>query len=231
MATATPSVCNLFSEELKCAICLHRLKKPRALGCFHSFCEKCLGKYVEERATTGPVICPLCQKETALPEGGVTALSSDFRALKLIEVLEQEERQSKRKEFVCMCDVCGKTNANTNALYIRCAECAQIMCEQCGNAHGRMRISQSHTVAPISNKEETHATSSDAASEGGSTNICPNHEGYKLDTFCTTCLVPVCEECITTEHPVGDNHEHVLLSEFVPTMREQLGTRLCTNRG
>ena len=58
---------HLFSEELKCAICLHRLQKPRALGCLHSFCEKCLGKYVDEKATIGPVSCPLCQKETALP--------------------------------------------------------------------------------------------------------------------------------------------------------------------
>ena len=225
MATATPSVCDLFNEELKCAICLHRLKKPRALGCLHSFCERCLGKYVVERATSGPVICPLCQKETALSEGGVAALPSDFRALKLIEVLEQEERQSKRKEIVYMCDVCGKTKANADALYIHCSQCAQVMCEQCGNAHGRLRTTQNHTVAPVSNKEETHATSSDT-SEGGSPNICPNHEGCKLDTFCTTCLVPVCEECITTDHPVGDNHDHVLLPEFVPTMREQLGTRL-----
>ena len=226
MASATPLLSDLISEELKCAICLHRLKKPRALGCLHSFCGRCLGKYVDERATSGPVICPLCQKETALLESGVKALPSDFRALKLIEVLEQEERQRKRKEIVHMCDVCESTNAKANTLYIHCSECAQIMCEQCGNAHGRMRISQSHTVAPVSNfKEETDATSPDA-SEGGSTNICPNHEGYKLDTFCTTCLVPVCEECITTDHPVGDNHDHVLLSEFLPTMREQLGTGL-----
>ena len=226
MATATPSVCDLFNEELKCAICLHRLKKPRALVCLHSFCERCLGKYVVERATSGPVICPLCQKETALSEGGVAALPSDFRALKLIEVLEQEERQSKRKEIVYMCDVCGSTNAQGNALYIHCSECAQVMCEQCGNAHGKMRISQSHAVAPVSNKEEKYASSSLDTSEGGSTNICPNHEGYKLDTFCITCLVPVCEECITTDHQVGENHEHVLLSEFVPTMSEQLNTRL-----
>ena len=88
---------SVVSEEVECAICLNKLDTPRILTCLHSFCEKCLGKCVQNRkddssqSGNSTLKCALCNEDTALPDAGVRGLRLDFRATRLVEALQEKE--------------------------------------------------------------------------------------------------------------------------------------------
>ncbi|XP_061166742.1 tripartite motif-containing protein 2-like [Saccostrea echinata] len=61
-------------DHLTCPICFGEFDKPKALPCLHSFCQGCLTDFIVSRGyeSSGQFPCPVCQKPTMIPLGGVS---------------------------------------------------------------------------------------------------------------------------------------------------------------
>lgn len=83
----------LQEEFLSCKICLESFIKPKALPCLHSFCEHCLRDYVRRHPGEKPghFPCPMCRKDTKIPERGIGDFQDNFLLLSLSDTLEEDE--------------------------------------------------------------------------------------------------------------------------------------------
>ena len=137
MATAPDSSFHKQVEKLlTCCICDETLKGPRTLGCFHSFCKKCLAGYVEsqrKKAKKGRehmFECPLCRTQFQLKqEESVDQIRQCFFINNLLEMLSIQERASQ-----ISCDSCkGKV-----IVVSRCLKCEKFFCQNCLKAHNKL---------------------------------------------------------------------------------------------
>ena len=83
----------LQEEFLSCKICLESLRRPKALPCLHSFCESCLKDYVRRHpgGRPGYFPCPMCRKDTYIPQGGVEEFPDNFLLLSLSDTLLEDD--------------------------------------------------------------------------------------------------------------------------------------------
>lgn len=83
----------LQEEFLSCKICLESFIKPKALPCLHSFCEHCLRDYVRRHPGEKPghFPCPMCRKDTKIPERGIGDFQDNFLLLSLSDTLDEDE--------------------------------------------------------------------------------------------------------------------------------------------
>ena len=225
MATPLHNLLTTCKEEIECAICLSRFQTPRALTCLHSFCEKCLKKHECQRKRTGVIKCPLCQKESLIPTGGVSGFPLDFRVVRFIEALEKDEPPKEQVGRSYVCDVCGRNDKGKGSAFIHCLECAQVMCEACAVTHGRMGSSKDHTVTNVADLS-CGLDSMKTPGKMSFKSTCDKHQGKRFVRFCTTCLEPLCRDCITDGHQELEGHEHTSIKEYVPTMREEVDKRI-----
>ena len=80
-------------EFLSCKICLEPFLRPKGLPCFHTFCEHCLKDYVRRHPGIRPghFPCPMCRKDTRIPDGGIENLQDNFLLLSLSDTLEEDD--------------------------------------------------------------------------------------------------------------------------------------------
>ena len=221
---------SVVSEEVQCAICLNKLDTPRILTCLHSFCEKCLEKCVQNRkddsfqSGNSTLKCALCNEYTTLPDAGVRGLRLDFRATRLVEALQEKEtRVLKLASSAHRCEACGciDSGSTEKSLFTYCRECCQVLCQRCSAAHAGLRMTQTHTVANISDLLNGKVT----IQSKDHSMLCPKHADEKLKIFCVTCLEPVCHDCTLIDHSREEGHQLKFLKDFVPTIREELSSR------
>ncbi|XP_078592344.1 tripartite motif-containing protein 2-like [Branchiostoma floridae x Branchiostoma japonicum] len=126
-------------EFLQCWLCLDTFKQPKALPCLHTFCERCLQDYAEERSK---FLCPYCRADTTLPEGGVTALPDNFWIVSMKDLLhKQVPNQGNSESDLSMCRVHGNEDLSHH-----CNTCDDVICREC--------ISHSHSQHSVSKFEE-----------------------------------------------------------------------------
>ena len=63
-------VSKVMFDNRNCPICLDEFDEPKCLPCAHSFCLECL----EKTTNSSTIRCPLCQKESELPNGSAAEL-------------------------------------------------------------------------------------------------------------------------------------------------------------
>ncbi|OQR76395.1 tripartite motif-containing protein 71-like [Tropilaelaps mercedesae] len=146
---------------------------PKVLPCSHTVCAKCL-------AESGPFQCPQCSK---LDLAGCISLAS----LRLNDVLPS-------------CQSCDDRNPAKG----RCRDCNnELLCENCINAHQRVRLTRDHTILrfapspPISAFQEPRQYHP---------RTCIEHND-SLYIYCDNCEKPLCGKC-TTAHK-GHNLQYV----------------------
>lgn len=71
MASA-PFLVKIKEDFLSCAICSEEFKRPKALKCQHTFCEKCLTDYIIKTAydhnEKREFLCPICREIIDAPD-------------------------------------------------------------------------------------------------------------------------------------------------------------------
>ncbi|PVD36324.1 hypothetical protein C0Q70_03303 [Pomacea canaliculata] len=72
---ALPAQTNRHRE---CALCLEKLKSPRILPCFHTFCLQCLTGLVDNQQRKDSFPCPTCRTKIDIPPGGVSKFQVNF---------------------------------------------------------------------------------------------------------------------------------------------------------
>ncbi|KAJ8937289.1 hypothetical protein NQ318_020339, partial [Aromia moschata] len=78
-----------------------------------------------------------------------------------------------------------------------CADCSEFICDNCVQAHQRLKITKDHTIKP----KEDGLMELHAVSNGAPANLfCMNHPHEKLSLFCETCDKLTCRDCQLIEH-------------------------------
>ena len=69
-----------LTDVFECGICTDNLMVPKSLPCLHSFCHDCLAHYFQSNdiAASHVFLCPVCQAETVVPEGGAEKFPTNF---------------------------------------------------------------------------------------------------------------------------------------------------------
>ena len=197
MATASDATLSKQMEELlRCAICNETLEEPRTLGCFHSFCKKCLAKYVEserEQAKKGQehlFNCPLCRTQFQLSQGGsVDLIQPNFFINNLLEMISIVERMPHLH-----CESCNGQILAT----CRCVDCERYLCENCLTEHNKWPALSGHVVLTL---EELAKPENQVKAKAKQRCHKHGHENKHLEYYCKTCQQLVCITCVLLDHP------------------------------
>ena len=117
-------------DEFMCGLCLAEYTDPRALPCLHVYCRECLDALMARSQDPKVVSCPVCRKQTNVPDcGSAEGFPSDFRTKRLQEWSKALDRRTAAQlpatqtcrcsgcqsvQVTCICDTCGPL----------CRECA-----------------------------------------------------------------------------------------------------------
>ncbi|XP_066264936.1 tripartite motif-containing protein 2-like [Branchiostoma lanceolatum] len=182
---------------LTCDICQNIFDDPRILPCHHTFCARCLGKWCKGKSE---FTCPTCRQEVTLKEAGISSLPSNFHINKLIDFRTQQSRE----EVYPQCQMCESGAKVAGS----CRNCHFFLCKNCITAHGKTPALKDHNITQIDIPTEN----------------CPQHTDQPLTFYCLPCTKLVCQECTTTEHPKGPNHDPQEVSKVTEVFKEELQT-------
>jgi len=168
-----------WENPLRCCICFEKLKDPKLLRCFHTFCESCLEKFIGLRLE--PCFnCPLCLSNIDLPETEVKGLPDNFYVQAYNAV-----KASKNPCELCELD---------NDVLSRCMECNANMCVRCRTTHQKAKTTRSHKIVMLSDYEKK------VTARVSKKLLCKKHSNEELRFLCSSCDELVCQECSDGEH-------------------------------
>ena len=218
MASVKKSV---LMEYLQCTLCMEDMQRSCILQCHHSFCVKCLQKYMAQATDPEKMTCPICRKVTSLPGGNLTNLPPNFFMDNLKELSTKEtdddEDEMKvtvtadREMLICSLDDCQ------GEAVMYCTSCQEYLCQTCNDEHAASRFNRKHQTIKGAEAKGKVATSAK------SHHPCGRHSNQMLDMYCKTCQEIICHECCTTEH---SDHSLGTLRPFVKPCEERLDTLL-----
>ena len=202
MATAPDTSFHKQVEKLlTCCICDETLKEPRTLGCFHSFCKKCLGEYVESQRTKKAkkgrehmFECPLCRTQFQLKqEESVDQIRQCFFINNLLELLRIQKRASQ-----ISCDSCkGKV-----IVVSRCVECEDFFCKNCLIPHNNLPKFAKHVTLTL---EELAKPENQSKAKPIPRCDKEGHQNKRLDYYCNYCNELACKNCVLLDHKEAEH--------------------------
>ncbi|XP_071787379.1 transcription intermediary factor 1-alpha-like [Asterias amurensis] len=205
-------------DYLECSICQEEYTEPKLLDCLHSFCKHCLLEYhTTNYKDAKMLICPLCRKETQLPETGVEDFKSNFILTGLAGQLEQVSSLEHSK---LVCNLCEEKNKATHFCY----DCPMFICANCYKMHKKIPLLLSHTVATL--KDVRNGKTAMKKTKPKRHPECQTHEGEVMWFYCTTCDVMICQACTVIDHR-NPQHEYIDCNQASSTYKQSL-TQLFT---
>ncbi|XP_071809151.1 E3 ubiquitin-protein ligase TRIM33-like [Asterias amurensis] len=200
-------------DYLECSICHEEYTEPKLLDCLHSFCKHCLLEYhTTNYKDAKMLICPLCRKETQLPETGVEDFKSNFILTGLAGQLEQVSLSANSK---LVCKLCKEKN---EATYF-CCDCLMIICANCNEIHNQIPASASHTVATLKDISEGKIAMKKTKPKRHPE--CQTHEGEVMWFYCKTCNMMICQACTVIDHR-NPQHEYIDCNQASSTYKQSL---------
>ncbi|XP_071787381.1 E3 ubiquitin-protein ligase TRIM33-like [Asterias amurensis] len=200
-------------DYLECSICHEEYTEPKLLDCLHSFCKHCLLEYhTTNYKDAKMLICPLCRKETQLPETGVEDFKNNFILTGLAGQLEQVSSLEHSK---LVCNLCEEKNKATHFCY----DCPMFICANCYKMHKKIPSLLSHTVATL--KDVRDGKTAMKKTKPKRHPECQTHEGEVMRFYCTTCDVMICRDCTVIDHR-NPQHEYIDCNQASPTYKQSL---------
>ena len=199
MASAPdPAPVKRMEELLTCCVCKETLNEPTTLPCFHSFCKKCLARYVEiqrddarrEARAEHLFKCPTCRTQFQLRQTqSVERLPSNHFINNLLDILKiQQEAQN------LPCESCnGQLPAEC-----RCVQCESYLCKICLKTHNNWPAFKRHDVLTL---EELAKPENQAKAKAKPRCHKDGHENKPLEYYCKTCQQLACITCVLLDHP------------------------------
>lgn len=178
-----------LEHEVSCSMCLEIFKDPKQLPCLHSFCLACLNHLASSRAENGKIKCPVCTRETAVPEcGTLESLPCSFYLNGLLEVLATKRCDTSKVS----CGNCDRTSQESSY----CFECGKFWCQQCLIGHNILRENQDHRVVGLKDFR-----TKDFEEVIKRPVFCAKDlHNDVLKFYCMVCNVAVCQSCLNVEH-------------------------------
>ena len=90
----------LVKRILSCELCSHVMGAhpscyaPKFLDCSHTFCAKCVSKYMEQMGIFSSIICPVCNEETVVGVNGIDGLHDNQTIIRLFDILNDYDMKS-----------------------------------------------------------------------------------------------------------------------------------------
>jgi hypothetical protein len=194
-------------------LCEGKLRNPKTLSCFHSFCSDCIESLINAANREGrKPECPNCLNEIVLPkesekgkekEGPLAGLTCHPFVKRLLE----ESKIDANADFPNggLCEFCDQKEASG-----LCSTCNQIFYDACQRGHKKQRCSLNHEFVSLDQYDPRKKST-----------LCPVHVGNLLEIFCMTCKANVCSLCSTTEH---NKHDLVILKDWVGIQKQKIET-------
>ena len=183
---------NNLKKEAECPLCIETVKNPKTLPCLHSFCLECLEKLAgfTRRQLQTTIKCPVCQTSFQIPEENTfNNLPTSFHLNRLVDVLALKESSAQAQK----CDSCEDNNTATSYCFV----CHNYLCEDCFEAHQRLKATRGHRNVLIDKLQ-----AQDVEELINRPVMCSHqyHENQALEFYCEECQVPICHKCSVVSH-------------------------------
>ncbi|XP_028392061.1 E3 ubiquitin-protein ligase TRIM33-like [Dendronephthya gigantea] len=223
MATAPDSAPTKQIEELlKCCICKETLNEPKSLPCFHSFCKKCLARYIEvqrekaerERRVQLLFHCPMCRTQFELKQGdSVERIPPNYFINNLLEILPVIQQQTQKLH----CESCKVAEASVTS---RCIECERYLCKNCLTVHNNWPDFKNHDVMTLA---ELAKPENQGKARGKPRCKKEGHGNKHFEFYCNTCQELACINCVVLNHSKA-NHDYHPIETVVKQHKKSLET-------
>ncbi|XP_071789126.1 E3 ubiquitin-protein ligase TRIM56-like [Asterias amurensis] len=186
--------------HLKCTICCKRFTDPKTLDCLHSFCCNCLDKQKQIQQINGlKITCPLCKRETPLPETGIQDLRDNLTLISLVEEEGLKEQLVASQLNKIKCEACDEGEEAIS----RCMDCDDYLCKDCQWAHKRLSKMKNHKIAPLGDLRS--GTVSFKSRVRDTIPKCAKHSNQDICTYCITCQMLICTACAVADHKAPEH--------------------------
>ncbi|KAJ8320853.1 hypothetical protein KUTeg_002440 [Tegillarca granosa] len=126
-------------NPLLCYLCNEKYDDPCILGCYHSFCCRC----VRGRAKDGKINCPLCGSETTIKEGMGSPPADQLMKFLVESSIEEKEK-------------CANCDNETEQMFF-CNTCSQPLCSTCRDDTHKAKMFARHEIVVLSKRtKEIH---------------------------------------------------------------------------
>ncbi|XP_033644041.1 E3 ubiquitin-protein ligase TRIM71-like [Asterias rubens] len=205
----TETTCKIRHVHIECPICLSRFTNPKILDCLHSFCFKCLQELIDKQDPKKDlIICPMCKKETPIPDEGLSDLLSCFFLSSLIDdVINLEGPKENINPPVLTCVWCDEGLEDVS----RCVDCDASFCKTCLKNHAKPKSNRHHQIVNAVDSSNERPKDKDKTKAPK----CRKHTDMELCFYCDTCDILVCPKCAVLDHRAS-NHN---LSEINDSIR------------
>ncbi|XP_074660160.1 E3 ubiquitin-protein ligase TRIM33-like isoform X2 [Tubulanus polymorphus] len=200
------NVCSLCKENFTSS------KQPKLLPCLHSFCKNCLFEFNAERRQQQ-------QQQQGVDDRSRCATcnalyhTSQIIDNKFISETSVTEMQNAAEESN-NCTGCEDSIPATSY----CIDCPEWLCDQCVQAHRRVRVTKDHTIQPKDNiPSDSHRQS---VGPGDRAMYCPTHKHEPLKLYCETCGQLTCRDCqLSSNHK---EHRYQFVDEVSDKHKDEL---------
>lgn len=191
------STCGSCKETL-------RNREPKLLSCLHTFCTQCISMLDADDG--GLIKCPTCHQVCH------TSDMIDNVFLPLIPTTSGDNSSGVINDDAKICTGCED---NITATYF-CMECAEWLCDQCEQAHKRVKVTKDHTI-----ETKENAPHGEERKEPVRNQLlpCPIHPQEQLKLYCNTCSKLTCRDCQLVEHK---EHKYQFLQEASSTCKDYI---------
>ncbi|XP_038066054.1 uncharacterized protein LOC119736113 [Patiria miniata] len=204
-----------LAELLSCGVCFEKYddgsRAAKLLPCLHGFCTECLGRLVRG----APVLtCPLCRRDTPVPEAGVHSLPDHFIVTKLRELDQVLNIDAHQARHAFRCGWCK--DESPAVCFCPGEECSAFLCEKCKDHHDNMKAYHGHVVHSMEQvQEDPDILLSRQKLQ------CEQHIKHALSVFCEEegCHRAMCLVCSTTDHR---GHQIIDLDQKSSKVKEEL---------
>ncbi|XP_033632236.1 E3 ubiquitin-protein ligase TRIM56-like [Asterias rubens] len=181
-ALHTETTFKIRHVHIECPICLSRFIDPKILDCLHNFCLKCLQELIDKQdPKTDIIICPMCKKETSIPDGGLSDLLSCFFLSSLID--DVINREGTKEDIinppVLTCEGCDEGLEAVS----RCVGCDANYCKTCLDQHSKLKAIRHHQIIDAVGSSNERPKAKDKTE----TPKCRKHTDQELCFYCDTC--------------------------------------------
>ncbi|XP_038059822.1 E3 ubiquitin-protein ligase TRIM56-like [Patiria miniata] len=215
---AAQTVLDKISQgHLECPICCCRFKDPKILDCLHSFCLNCLEEMIsKQKSEAEKITCPVCRRETQVPDGGLKGLSNSFVLRSLVDEFNQHEQVL--GEASGPSQRCEECEEGFEAIS-RCLDCKANICKKCKEAHQHLKYTKHHRIVPMQDLVKSRSIPTNVTKTV--TPTCREHIEQPLCFHCETCNQLICAMCAATEHRSSD-HKYTTISDAMESFRESV---------
>ena len=131
--------------HITCGVCSKPYNDPRMLSCLHSFCLQCFHHEIGKSGSQQMFQCPICERNTSIPVGGVSVLPQNLHLGFEVEVAGYMSKMVNNSDVAC--DHC--IDGGNGPAVMFCCTCHQFLCKVAYEYHRTGRHLSKHNMVGL----------------------------------------------------------------------------------